>query len=159
VSGLRLILYPDSSRSPRQHKAWAQGQVPNHQKIIEPAKRATEIWSAVASRARHRFGFFEKMIQSAVDASLCRRTPELPPSSAGYVISIRGVPGGSAARVLSPQSCNRTQCVYEFHDVVGRGINRRGHANAIAGRWARAPDRQYAEFFGEMPHNRVVRTG
>src|SRR5688500_9307086 len=40
---------------------------------------ATDIWSAVASVARHRFGYFAKMIQSAVDvptkSELCRRTP------------------------------------------------------------------------------------
>ena len=56
-----------------------------------------------------------------------------------------------APRVMSPQSSNRTQCVYELHDVVRRGINRRGYANAIAGSGAGAPDRQHTEFFGQLP--------
>ena len=47
----------------------------------------------------------------------------------------------------------------DLHDVLRRGINRRGHANAIAGGWACAPDRQHAEFFGQMPDDRIVRTG
>ena len=35
-----------------------------------------ELWSAVASGARHRFGT-DNHIQSAVAASLCRRTPSI----------------------------------------------------------------------------------
>src|ERR1044072_4779345 len=35
------------------------------------------LWSAVASGARHRFGFFLIATQSAVAALLCRRTPKI----------------------------------------------------------------------------------
>ena len=42
-------------------------------------KKRSEVWSAVASVARHRFGFADHYLsrfnQSAVAASLCRRTP------------------------------------------------------------------------------------
>jgi hypothetical protein len=46
-------------------------------------------WSAVASEARHRFGFrpCRQSIQSAVAASLCRRTP----NRTGVLVQIRSI--------------------------------------------------------------------
>ena len=42
------------------------------------SKGSDYLWSAVASVARHRFGYSSgKRIQSAVAASLCRRTPKI----------------------------------------------------------------------------------
>jgi len=57
------------------------------------------------------------------------------------------------------RSRNRTQCVYQLHDVVRRGINRRGYANTIAGSWARSPDRQHTVSFCQMFCDGFVRTG